>query len=423
MIRTREASTFENARELIEAEALLAFGERGIGIGRSFLLTGTRKTLEELFAGRRRFFAQLARMSRTVTSSRGQELIGQIQNAARAALAASDHAIRLRGRWPKPSATSVRIFESDVIPAQKRAQLLFDEFIEHQKEMLEAAKAEARRSAARAQLMVVLISAGADALALMLALLLVGTLARLHRRAEEAVRVRDNVLAIVSHDLKAPLGAILLSADVLEKLALRQQVQEHFHKPAKAIRETALRMNKLVSDLLDSARLESGTFPLQKKPHQLESLLENALETFDPFVKERSLKIEKKLSKSGSWIECDDDKMLQVVSNLIGNAVKFTPVGGTITLRTGLTSTGEVCFSVSDTGPGIPGDKISCIFDRFKQVVPVDRMGGTGLGLYIANGIVSAHGGRIRVTSKPGHGSTFAVILPRSVGAVKSVAA
>ncbi len=243
---------------------------------------------------------------------------------------------------------------------------------------------------------------------------LVGELGEQAARARAAVRTRDEVLAIVSHDLRSPLTAISVSAS-----NLRAQVSTSFHRRhLDIITRSVERTNRLICDILDVTRIESGReLTIESGFLEVEPLVDALLDSFRPQAEERLQEIECRIQPDLPPIYADRDRLLQVMSNLVGNAVKFTPDGGRVSVHIHEMDEG-VEFSVSDTGPGIADGDIEHIFDPYWQVQRTARL-GTGLGLTIAKGIVDGHGGQLRVASTPGEGSTFTFTLPRS--AVKRV--
>ena len=164
-------------------------------------------------------------------------------------------------------------------------------------------------------------------------------------------------------------------------------------------------MNRLIQDLLDVAKIESGTFSIDSRPLDVSALLRETLDQFGALVEDQNLELERDANPDLPPVSADLDRVLQVFSNLIGNAVKFTPQGGRIVLRADRWD-GAVRFSVADTGPGIPPESLPYLFDRFWQARSA-RRAGAGLGLTICKGIIEAHGGRIWTESEEGQGSTF----------------
>lgn len=228
-------------------------------------------------------------------------------------------------------------------------------------------------------------------------------------RARAAVRSRDEVLAIVSHDLRSPLTAIAVSA-----ANLRSQVPTAFHRRhLDIITRSVDRTNRLICDILDVTRIDSGQ-KLSIEPGflEVEPLVSSLVESFRPQAEKHIQEIECVVDPALSPLYADHDRLLQVLSNLLGNAIKFTPEGGRVSVRVREEADG-IEFSVSDTGPGIAAADIEHIFDPYWQVERTARL-GTGLGLTIAKGIVDGHGGRLSVESTPGEGSTFRFILPKS---------
>jgi signal transduction histidine kinase len=228
--------------------------------------------------------------------------------------------------------------------------------------------------------------------------------ARLYDEARRAVQARDEVLAVVSHDLKNPLEAVLLSASLL----LRARSPEQVRRYAEAVRRSGTRMDRLVRELLDLSRMDAGQFRVELRPERLEGLVEEALALLAPLAQERGVALGAAGGPLPHAVPCDRERILQVLSNLVGNALAFAPRGGHVAVRLAL-SEREAEVAVADDGPGIPPEDLPQLFDRFWK----RSARGTGLGLAIVRGIVDAHGGRVRVESRVGEGTTFAFTLPR----------
>jgi signal transduction histidine kinase len=229
--------------------------------------------------------------------------------------------------------------------------------------------------------------------------------ARAWDEAQRAIRARDEVLAVVSHDLKNPLEAVLLSASLLLKSPEPARVRRY----AEAVQRSASRMDKLIRELLDASRMEAGRFELERLPERLEEIVEEALLVLAPLAAEKEIRLSVTGVPLGVDIPCDRERIGQVLSNLIGNAVAFTPRHGRVTVRLDLAERAAV-VSVGDDGPGIRPEDLPHVFDRYWKS---QSRRGTGLGLAIARGIVEAHGGEIAVQSRVGVGSTFTFSLPR----------
>jgi signal transduction histidine kinase len=233
--------------------------------------------------------------------------------------------------------------------------------------------------------------------------------ARLYEKAQHATRSRAELLSIVSHDLKNPLASILIVSASLQR-QLADQGDQRVRTGLARIERGAQRMNRLIEDLLDSAAIEAGAISVAPRPHAVAPLVTEAVGAAQPLADSKSLSLGVELSADLPPVLADPTRIQQVLGNLLGNALKFTPEGGSVVVRA--ESSGElVTFSVTDTGPGIPADELPHLFGRFRRVRGEEKP-GTGLGLFISNGIVRGHGGTLWVTSTVGQGSTFSFTLP-----------
>ena len=217
------------------------------------------------------------------------------------------------------------------------------------------------------------------------------------------------MLGVVSHDLRNPISAIAMCARVLEENAPSNPADRT--ELLKTIRESAAWANHLIQDLLDVASIERGQLSLQTRSEDPAQIALQAVHMFDVEAEQHGIDLASQVPTNLPLVEADRARIVQVLSNLVRNAIKFTPRGGRITVAIE-PGDDRLTFSVRDTGSGIPSDHQSRIFDRFWQSSDGARARGTGLGLSIAKGIVEAHGGRIWVDSVPGAGSTFAFTLP-----------
>jgi PAS domain S-box-containing protein len=232
--------------------------------------------------------------------------------------------------------------------------------------------------------------------------------ARLYRAAQDAVRARDEVLAFVSHDLKNPLSAVLMSAALLQRDPAGNERQI---RHVATIRRSAERMDRLIHDLLDVSSMEAGRFRVDPRPWPPGPILAEAAALAGPLAAQKGIELEVSPGPAAPPVLADRHRVLQVLSNLLGNALTFTPPGGRVSLVARVVPDGRsVAFSVSDTGPGIPAEDQPHVFDRYWK--SRSSREGSGLGLAIARGIVEAHGGRLTLSSRPGEGTTFVFDLP-----------
>jgi signal transduction histidine kinase/DNA-binding NarL/FixJ family response regulator len=230
--------------------------------------------------------------------------------------------------------------------------------------------------------------------------------ARLYQETQQAVRARDQVLGIVSHDLRNPLNTISISAALLLEQAVPEALRE---RQIGVIERSVQQMDRLIHDLLDVARLEAGRLSVDLQPLEIEAILGEVLEMQQPLAVDKGLCLEAVGPGAAGCVLADRTRLVQVFSNLLGNAIKFTPSGGRITVGVEAAA-GEVLFRVSDSGPGIAEKDLPHLFDAYWQGTRSGRE-GAGLGLAITRGIVQAHGGRIWVQSSPGAGTTFSFSL------------
>lgn len=227
-------------------------------------------------------------------------------------------------------------------------------------------------------------------------------------QAERATQLRDEMLAMVAHDLRDPLHTIAVRLETL--LKLQPPNDGRAARQIELMQRTVRSMNRMILDLLDVTRIEGGNFVLAREPVQVQPLLGEVLELFEASTQERGISLTCHAPEGMPCVIGERDRLIQVLSNLIGNAVKFTRPCGRISVHAQLLEE-ALQFSVEDTGPGIPGDSLPQLFDRFWQADRTGRV-GTGLGLPIAKAIVEAHGGRIWAESVLGRGTTFHFTVP-----------
>ncbi|MCK6586088.1 MAG: GAF domain-containing protein [Polyangiaceae bacterium] len=234
--------------------------------------------------------------------------------------------------------------------------------------------------------------------------------ARLHQETREAARAREDLLAIVSHDLRNPLGVVMMTSELLLRTGGSDKQGEQIRKQAEKIRRAVERMNSLIGNLLDATRIQAGRFPVESKPQDITQLVGESLDMLRELAVPRGIQLTRQFDPGLPPVSVDRERILQVLSNLVGNALKFTPEGGSIRVRVAQADD-HVLISVADTGSGIPDEYVPHLFERYWKGKRDGRT-GTGLGLYIAKGIVEAHNGRIWLESRLGVGTTFYFTLP-----------
>ena len=233
----------------------------------------------------------------------------------------------------------------------------------------------------------------------------------IHEKEEalrRAIKQREDVVSIVSHDLRNPLGVALAAADLLLDLPLDEEKRR---RQAEIIRRSGKRMQRLIEDLLDVARIEAGALVVRPSREELRPILDEAIDLFVEQAESRSIDLSLDVPDGGVEARVDRDRIMQALANLLDNAVRLTPEGGAVTVSTYRRDGDWVEISVADTGPGIAPEEVERLFDRFQQGEGRDT-GAAGLGLTIVQGVATAHAGRVIVDSEPGEGSTFTLRLP-----------
>lgn len=237
----------------------------------------------------------------------------------------------------------------------------------------------------------------------------------LHRQREalrQAVQSREDVLAIVSHDMRTPLSVVHTTTSMLlnpkYKLTPEQVREQH-----ERIRRNVDLMNRMIGDLMDMVHLRSGTLSINPKPTVVNDVLREAVTAQEVPARDKGLKLSYDPGTDVMRAEADRARLMQLFQNLLGNAVKFSKAGDSIQIVS-RTRGNHAQIEIADTGPGIAADDLPHIFDPYYSASKKHQKTGTGLGLYIAKGIVDAHGGTIRCVSEPGVGTTFNITLPLS---------
>ena len=240
---------------------------------------------------------------------------------------------------------------------------------------------------------------------------------RLHesqRATRESHDAREELLAIVAHDLRTPIGIVLSCSEALREMLPKGPAGEEMRTLADVTERAARGMTKLIADLLDTSSIAAGRLRLDVQEHPIAVLLRESTELLAPLANQKAIRLETRLTANiteNARVRCDLDRIKQVLVNLISNAIKFTPERGAITVCA--TGAAEVTLTVSDNGPGITEEAMPHIFERY-WTGRAKAGEDTGLGLFIAQGIIAAHGGQITVARGVGTGTSFSFTLPRA---------
>jgi PAS domain S-box-containing protein len=233
-----------------------------------------------------------------------------------------------------------------------------------------------------------------------------------HASAEAAIRIRDELLGVVYHDLRAPLSVIALCASALSEN--RAPTPEGVQEVVGAIHRSTEWMQRLIRDLVDLANIQGAGLTVELRDQPPAPILEAIAELFAQQARMHGVLLEIRIPAVLPLVRADGDRVLQALANLVNNAIRFTDPGGQVTLRAE-PEAAAICFSVEDTGVGIRADDLPHIFDRYWHKSR-GAENGRGLGLAIVRGIVNAHGGRVDVSSTPGKGSRFSFAIPAAPG-------
>lgn len=399
--------------EITVAERLRWTGEVIVSAGRGYLLTADPGLLTRLRLSEDAFNETLQVLKRQTL---GALETARVQAVEKAALAFLDRQRVLVGdRFIDEDSTMLaRRFERELRPLQVRLGTALDELVDERERSLDSfyRKGDAARDRAGYSLYAFLglLSLLAGGMTWYLARVIGGSFRMeeaAYQEARKAVAARDELMGVVAHDLRNPLTTIAMKASVLQ----RQDDPETVRRQAQSIERVAGRMGQLISSMLDAATLESGHLIVSPRPYEVDVLLRDAVEAFESIASPREVALERSVAlPEGIRCQADADRVLQVFSNLLGNALKFTPNRGTVGLAVELQDE-AVHFAVSDAGPGIAPELQPFLFDRYWKHEATGQK-GTGLGLFIVRGIVQGHGGRLWVESTPGQGATFHFTLP-----------
>jgi len=238
--------------------------------------------------------------------------------------------------------------------------------------------------------------------------------------ADRANQAKDRFLAVLSHELRTPLAPITTAVHVLEKTV---RIDERYRDLLPMIRRNVALEARLIDDLLDLTAINAGKVHLHRERVDMHQLVQAVVGMVGDTLAEKNIELQVELAAREPWVEADQARMQQVLWNILRNALKFTPAGGRVTLRTG-SGAGEFRLDCTDSGIGIAGDALERIFRAFEQAddAVARSHGGLGLGLAIAQGLMAQHGGQIRATSAGrGEGATFTIVLPAAGAAVAAV--
>ncbi len=231
-------------------------------------------------------------------------------------------------------------------------------------------------------------------------------------KLKETDKMKSEFFSLMAHELRTPLASIKEGTNLLLE-GIGEDLKENQKMVLSIMAEESNHLIDLVNSLLDLSKLEAGMMELKMEPSDLRPLIKRAVSGMEPLAMAKNVSIQVEMPQNLPSVKMDGDRVLQALRNLTGNAVKFTPEGGRIAISARKVQEG-IAVSIADSGPGIPKEDLTAIFDKFKQttITSYRKLKGTGLGLAIVKRIINAHGGRVWVESEAGQGSTFIFLLP-----------
>ncbi|HEX4337222.1 MAG TPA: ATP-binding protein [Polyangiaceae bacterium] len=386
--------------------------EKMVAASRGYLLTGELSSLDSVRAAGDELESTVERLENRPGAPDLPQHLVRIKRSIVEYRSAFDTLVGEARAMPSREAIA-RAVEEELLPRRTELDTEVEKFVTYMERLLSEGHA-ARRASASRQLRVLSGIGGAGVLlAVSLAVVAARRLDALYeseraakRQKEGAVRAREDLIGIVAHDLRNPLSAILMKACLIRG----KTTDDWTRKSAESIESVAARMEYLIRSLLDAARIEAGHFSVARESCAVAPLLSSTLEMFSGLAAQKAIALQQNTAGDDLVVCGDREQIIQTLSNLLSNAMKFTPGGGKIDVRVSAAAS-CVRFEVRDDGPGISGEHITHLFDRYWKA-DVDGRRGSGLGLYIAKGIVDAHGGRIWVESEPGRGSAFIFEIP-----------
>ncbi|HEX2687400.1 MAG TPA: HAMP domain-containing sensor histidine kinase [Kofleriaceae bacterium] len=403
-----EAVARDLETDMISIYLLRLQAEQLVSTSRGYLLTGDVEKMQ-------RFDAAAARIETTLAEMGKHQDLGpdvtRIRVAVRTYNQAVKNAAQQRIATGDPRMV-VSFMESTLGPAHERFEHEIGRLLDREEDKFERASQGARRFAQRAEGIVAVAIGAAVLLSLSLAWIFIRRLNAQYAREREATEIarravaaRDELLAVVSHDLRTPLQAVTMGANMLDEVATSAAMR----RPLAVISAAVERMQHLIDELIDVARLEQHGLELRRERCSGGDLIESAASLFHARAAKAQIEVTCCADAPTSLV-VDRERILQVLTNLVSNALRYTPSGGKIAMSVEAANE-AVKFAVSDTGPGIPEDQVPHLFDRYWQG-GVKKRGSLGLGLYICKQIVDAHGGQLGVATELGRGSTFWFMLP-----------
>ncbi len=416
-----------DARALVEVEQLRNVIESKISNSRSFFLLGSRVLFDEQKKEQQVFKDALANFEKQFTLPGVPEILKRLSALSQQEQDIFDQAMKFREDQTEAKIIG-QFYQSKTVPVRAQFNDALSGIVRIHNAELDHARERARAAAMGAEAQIprgmIWLTSLTTLLFLGMALLVIRMLGertrqqaertRLYEEATKAVQSRDEVMVAVSYDLKEPLSAI---NDAVESITDTSE-PSHIREKLALIKSSVIDAESVVKNILDQAKSEMGSMALRLDQIGINDILGDARLMLQPLAKTRDIRLQFDLANPPVLAFFDRERVLRVLSNLVGNAIKFSPRHGKVAIRV-RSDQQQIYVSVADTGPGIPEKQIPGIFDNFWQARKTADQ-GAGVGLAVVKTIVEAHGGTVRADSQPGTGTTFTFTLPRRrpVGAV-----
>ncbi|HET6612609.1 MAG TPA: ATP-binding protein [Kofleriaceae bacterium] len=414
IIATRQVKRVRDEEmEITVVERLRWTGELIVSLGRGYIISGDSRIFVSLQNAQSHFDRAVTELRDASLNPEGDHLVAATERAADAFRHAQDDILLERQRTD--DATALRRLETELLPLRLAFTQSLDRLVFHKEGVIASVYDQAAADRAQLKSWLYALFAALVATGFGISWYFGRLLSRSYSQeieardvASQALATRDQVMGMVAHDLRNPLAAIVMKAGVIRHAAGTDQIR----RQAASIENVTGRMANLIQAMLDATTIDTGQFTVSKKPCSLDELIAEIDDIFANLSESRHVRfrVDRAIDTASLTVLADRERVLQVLSNLLGNALKFTPEGGEIILSD-RREDGMIRFAVSDTGPGIDPSQFPNLFDRFWREETSGNK-GTGLGLYIAKGIVDAHGGRIWIDSNPGRGATFFFTIP-----------
>jgi signal transduction histidine kinase len=408
VIRQKDEVALDYSERLLDVERLFLAAEKQVSSSRGYLLFKNQEMLLKVEEAREEFDLYRTQLEREVTTDQGRQYLSQITEVNREYQLVVDRLLKLRMQNDLQAIRDV--FVDELSPKREELYQLLRDFEAYKKNLLEQVRAESVLAAQQGWRHSLIMGVMASLIIPFLAWLLYRALMQ-RQQAQAQVKMRQDVLASVSHDLKNPLWTILIGAGLIKQKAPDNESGRLLKQLADKIKNAGDSMNALIEDLLSLASIESGSLPIKQQVFEASTLAEEAHQMLQMLAQPKKITVNYQFLSPPALLEADYQKLLRVLSNFIGNAVKFTPEQGEIKLRVEAGQGEQLIFAVSDTGPGIAPENLQHVFNQFWQAQATAHQ-GSGLGLAIAKGIIDAHSGEIWVESQLGQGATFYFSVP-----------